>query len=286
MEVFIVEDEEIIQALYTDILEMRGHKVWGIASTGEEAIEKFGPSKDRPDLVIMDHRMPGMGGLDAARSIMEIEPDTRIILVSADDHAVWEALKMGIVGMRKPINIGDLLNAIEAVETDEVPPVKGPVKKKKEPSIQKRGIYLIDETDGATGIRLFMELLDNGANGIAFTRKHPDDMTRELGDDHTPIVWFTSTPVKGYTCISPVNIQKMLIMIRSAFSKDGRSAALVRGFEYVLTNLQFDRALNLIQVLNDRTMSSEGDVVLLSLDLSILEERQKRLLIRECEVID
>jgi CheY-like chemotaxis protein len=285
MEVFIVDDEEMIQALYRDILEMRGHSVWGVASNGEEAISKFLSSDDHPDLVIMDHRMPGVGGLDAARTIMETEPGTKIILVSADDHAVWEALKMGIVGMRKPFNIGDLLNAIEAVAPENETKEVSTIGKKKKPTIKNRGLYLVDEAECKNGVKLFRELLDHGANGIAFSRKHPQDMCDALGGDNVPVTWFTSTPVKGHTCISPINIQKMLIMIQSAFSKDGRSAALVCGFEYILTNLQFERALNLIQVLNDRVMSSKDDVMIFSIDLEILDPRQRKMLSKEFEIL-
>lgn len=283
MDVFIVEDEGMIQELYRDILNMRGHNVIDVASTGEEAIEKFNGFISKPDLIIMDHRMPGMGGLDAARMIMESDPETKIILVSADDNAVWEALKDGIVGMRKPFNIGDLMSAIEIVVSEN-----GSVEKKKnvnipKPTIKKSGLYLVEESEGNRGLGLFKELILNGFQGISFTRKHPDIMKGQEGMEDVPVIWFTSTPVKGYTNISPLNIQKMLIMIQSAFSKSERSAALVLGFEYILTNIQFDRALNLIQVLNDRVMASKEAVIIFSIDLEVLDERQRRLVLKEFE---
>jgi two-component system chemotaxis response regulator CheY len=264
---------------------MRGHEVVGTAATGEEALEKFNALEEKPDLIIMDHRMPGMGGLDAARLMMDMDPQTKIILVSADDNAVWEALKLGIVGMRKPINVGDLMSAIEVVVPEKTKKTSPSDSKNVDPNFGKRGLYIIQENDDARSLRAFEELIRNGYKGIVFTRRHPDTLTSlEIMKD-VPVVWFTSTPVKDHTCVSPMNIQKMLIMIQSAFSESERSVALVRGFEYVLTNLQFDRALNLIQVLNDRVMSSESDVILFSLDLDILDERQKRAMVKEFEMI-
>lgn len=286
MDVFIVEDEEMIQELYRDILEMRDYKVTGTAFTGEEAIEKFNAFKTKPDLIIMDHRMPGMGGLDAARMIMATHPGTRIILVSADDNAVWEALKLGIVGMRKPLNVGDLLTAIEVVV-----PINEPEKDASDPvglklSIYRSGLYLIKETNGDRGTKIFKELMLSGYDGIAFTRKHPKKLKAQVGLENIPTIWFTSTPVNDQTTISPMNIQKMLVMIQSAFSKKKRSAAFVWGFEYVITNLQFERALKLIQVLNDRVMSSDEAIIIFSMDLDILDDRQKRLISKEFEILE
>jgi CheY-like chemotaxis protein len=286
MDVFIVEDEEMIIELYRDILEMRGHTVSGTASTGEEAIEKFKGSETKPDLIMMDHRMPGMGGLDAARIIMGLDPDTRIILVSADDNAVWEALKLGIVGMRKPLNVADLLSAIDVVVPVDDPSIDESRSDGSRMSIHHSGLFLIDETHGVRGIEIFKELVSNGYDGIAFSRKHPDKLRSHKELKGVPTVWFTSTPMKDHTTISPINIQKMLITIRSAFSKKKRTVAFVWGFEYVITNIQFERALNLIQVLNDRVMSSEDAIIIFSMDLDVLDDRQKKLISREFEFFE
>ncbi|MGA1793271.1 MAG: DUF835 domain-containing protein [Thermoplasmatota archaeon] len=285
MDVFIVEDEPMIQELYMDALTIRGHKVIGSAETGEEAVRMISSMEKVPQLVIMDHRMPGMGGLSAAREILEMDPSARIVLVSADDSAVWESLKLGIVGLKKPFNIADLIRSIEVA----MPASSGsnkPLKRKVDgPSIKRGGLYLVEEIDGSRGVALFRELMEEGYHGIAFTRRHPDELKAELGMENIPVAWFTSTPDREQTCITPVNIQKMLIMVQSAFSKDSRAVVLVTGFEYILSNLQFDRALNLIQVLNDRVMSSNGPVVIFSLDTGILDERERKLISMELRTI-
>ncbi|WP_027872576.1 response regulator [Spongiibacter marinus] len=55
--------------------------VIGEAANGEEAIQRC--RELRPDIVLMDIRMPGMGGLEATRKLQQVAPDTRIIAVSA-----------------------------------------------------------------------------------------------------------------------------------------------------------------------------------------------------------
>jgi two-component system chemotaxis response regulator CheY len=285
MDVFIVEDERITQKLYQDILEMRGHEVAGIASTGEEAIEMFRSFEKKPDLIIMDHRMAGMGGLDAARMILGIDPQTKIVFVSADDNAVWEALKLGMVGMRKPLNMGELLSAIEVVVPSEAigNKVYGTGSK---PTIARKGLYLVKETGGDRGLEMFKHLVSNGYEGIIFTRKHPSKLRSQNCLKEIPMIWFTSTRVKDQTIISPLNIQKMLVMMQSAFEKNERTVVYVWGFEYVITNLQFERALNLIQVISDRVMSSNEAVVLFSMDIDVLEERHRRMISKEFEIIE
>jgi CheY-like chemotaxis protein len=284
MDVFIVEDEEMIQQLYKDVLSMRGYNVVDIAETGEEAVDRFKSFEKKPDLIIMDHRMPGMGGLDAARMIIEEDPSTKIILVSADDNAVWEALKIGIVGMKKPFNIGDLLSAIEA-STPRESHVKKEMEKPPPPPIEHSGLFLVEEVDADKGVDTFKALLANDYTGMAFSRKHPDILKKMVGEEDLSVVWFTSTPVKEYPCISPINIQKMLIMVQSAISNNEKSVILVWGFEYVLTNINFNRALNLLQVLNDRVMTAKDCILIFSMDLEILGERERKLVSREFEII-
>ncbi|MGA1872770.1 MAG: DUF835 domain-containing protein [Thermoplasmatota archaeon] len=280
MEVFVVEDEKMIRELYRDALSVRGHELVGTASTGDEAVATIRNMERTPELIIMDHRMPGMSGLNAAREILEIDPEVKIVLVSADDNAVWESMKLGIFGMKKPFNIGDLMRSLE-ISVSGGPPSGAVDLSRRDPILRDNGLYLIDESDGDRGIELFKELLEDGREGMAFTREHPSKLSVILGDHDVPVVWFSSSPAKDVTCISPLNIQKMLIMIQSVISRSERSVFYVGGFEYVLTNLQFERVLNLVQVLNDRVMSTGGSIVIFSLDLDVLDERQRRLLSKE-----
>ncbi len=111
--ILLVDDEPYIQALYGDILSRAGHDVVDTAYNGEEALLKYELLDPPPDLVLMDHRMPIKNGLDATREIRELDPDARVLFVSADQTVRDKVQAAGAVGfIEKPFNIVKLLETI------------------------------------------------------------------------------------------------------------------------------------------------------------------------------
>ena len=91
-------------------------QVVAIARDGTEAVALT--LKHRPDLVLMDVRMPGMDGVEATRRIREQAPETRIVILTTfdDDEYVHYALKYGAVGyLLKNIRPDDLVISMRAV---------------------------------------------------------------------------------------------------------------------------------------------------------------------------
>lgn len=78
--IMIVDDEESIRLLYKEELEEEGFSV-ELAKSGEEALEKLRAFK--PDLITLDIKMPGMGGIETLRRIREVDRELPIILCSA-----------------------------------------------------------------------------------------------------------------------------------------------------------------------------------------------------------
>ena len=116
--VLIVDDELFIVELYRDILQLRGYKVVGTAFDGEEALKKYGASSDKPDVVIMDHRMPVMNGVDATREIIKMNPAQKVIFVSADVLVEKEARDAGAAEfLPKPFRMDDLIEKMERLTT-------------------------------------------------------------------------------------------------------------------------------------------------------------------------
>ena len=114
--VLIVDDEMFIVELYRDILQLRGYKVVGTAFDGEEALRKYGSSSDKPDVVIMDHRMPIMNGVEATKQIIRMNPRQKVIFVSADVLIEKEAREAGAVEfLPKPFRMDDLIEKMEKV---------------------------------------------------------------------------------------------------------------------------------------------------------------------------
>ena len=116
--VLIVDDELFIVELYRDILQLRGYRVIGTAFDGEEALRKYNDSNEKPDVVIMDHRMPVMNGVEATREIMRQNPNQKIIFVSADVLVEKEAREAGASEfLPKPFRMDDLIDRMKRSST-------------------------------------------------------------------------------------------------------------------------------------------------------------------------
>ena len=86
--VFIVEDDLSLQRLYEMMLTTFGFKVVDKASNGKEAIEKFKSLSPKPDVILMDHRMPVKNGIDATIELMKFNNHTKVIFTSADNSII------------------------------------------------------------------------------------------------------------------------------------------------------------------------------------------------------
>jgi two-component system chemotaxis response regulator CheY len=114
--VLICDDAIFMRTMISDILSQAGYEVVGEAETGVQAVEKF---KDlKPDLVTMDIVMPDMGGIDAVREIVKIDPDARVLMCSAmgQQALVVEAIQAGAKDfVVKPFQPSRVLEAVQRV---------------------------------------------------------------------------------------------------------------------------------------------------------------------------
>ena len=97
--VLLTDDHEVVRAGYTRLLESTSDiNVIAEASSGEEACTNY--FECRPDVLIMDLNMPGMGGLEACRRIMARDPQANILVFSVHENEVMleRALDAGIKG--------------------------------------------------------------------------------------------------------------------------------------------------------------------------------------------
>ena len=98
--VLIVDDEDDMRALLRATLEQADHRlsVAAEAVNGEDAVAKW--REARPDVVVMDQRMPGSGGLEAARQILAEDPDQAVVVLTAfpDRHVQAVAERLGVRG--------------------------------------------------------------------------------------------------------------------------------------------------------------------------------------------
>ena len=82
----IVDDQPFFRSAARDVLGvLPGFSALAEASSGHEAVEAV--DELRPDLVLLDVRMPGMDGIEAARRIKADHPDTVVVLICIEDMA-------------------------------------------------------------------------------------------------------------------------------------------------------------------------------------------------------
>jgi DNA-binding response OmpR family regulator len=113
--VLIVDDESNIRMMLRLALEHVGHTV-GQAADGFEGLEKFGSGEDW-DLVLLDHRMPGMEGLEVLKKLREVRSNIHVIMITAFGtiDLATEALQAGATDfLRKPFTIEVLRESVVA----------------------------------------------------------------------------------------------------------------------------------------------------------------------------
>jgi len=113
MRVMIVDDHPITRSGLRSALSTSDEvEVVAEASTGEEAIDTI--AEVRPEVVFMDVRMPGMGGLEATKIIKEVAPDTKVILFTVEESrsAIADAIAAGVSGyLLKDVSADELVKA-------------------------------------------------------------------------------------------------------------------------------------------------------------------------------
>ena len=81
--VVIVDDNEDIVSVFSDILEIGGFNVVGIGYNGKDAVSLY--TKHKPDFIFLDVMMPIMNGIQALKEIKEKNPKANVIMVTADN---------------------------------------------------------------------------------------------------------------------------------------------------------------------------------------------------------
>lgn len=115
--VMLVDDHELVRAGIKKILdEVSGIRVVAEAENGEQAIRQVRNKK--PDVILMDVSMPGIGGLEATRKIRQVSPGAKVIAVTIHDDEPFPArlLEAGAAGyITKGCHVREIVSAIKSV---------------------------------------------------------------------------------------------------------------------------------------------------------------------------
>ncbi|WP_424356970.1 response regulator [Methanocella sp. MCL-LM] len=110
----IVEDEKELVKVYEKAFSRKGIQICFIAYDGIEAVKKYIECTPRPHAILMDYRLPIMNGIDASREILKLDPEARIIFLSADVAVRDEAISAGAYAfLKKPASLKDIVDTVK-----------------------------------------------------------------------------------------------------------------------------------------------------------------------------
>lgn len=121
LRIVLADDHVMVRRALKFWLEQEGIGVVGEASNGIQALSLF--RKLDPDVVVLDHMMPKLNGIEAARQILQESPHARIVILTmrTDERLAFEAVQAGVLGyVLKSQPIDDLARAIRTVARKEV----------------------------------------------------------------------------------------------------------------------------------------------------------------------
>ena len=93
-----------------------GYRDVSISTNGKEAVNSYKTSTEKPEIIIMDYRMPVMNGIDAMIKILHINIRIKIIFASADLAVKERAISLGAIAfLHKPFDMFELMKLIKNI---------------------------------------------------------------------------------------------------------------------------------------------------------------------------
>lgn len=121
LKILLVDDHEVVRlGLKSLLARYPEFEVVAEAATADEAVSLT--ERYKPDVVVMDIRLPGKSGIEATREIVEKGGDSKIIMLTsyADDELLFDAISAGASGyVLKQIDSGELITALQRIGSGE-----------------------------------------------------------------------------------------------------------------------------------------------------------------------
>lgn len=175
MKLMLVDDHPLFLEGLQYLLETHGINVSGVAHNGREALGKARILK--PDIILMDIKMPECSGIDALKLIKAEMPGIKIIMLttSEEDEDLFEAIKYGASGyLLKSTNAKALVDMLSDLEKGEVPLSPGLAARllkefrRSSTYVSKPPQHLVEDTKGGQLTDRQLEVLERVAKGITY----------------------------------------------------------------------------------------------------------------------
>jgi len=117
LRVLVIDDDKLVVTSLKTILEADAEiQVVGTGTSGQEAVELYQQTK--PEILLMDIRMEGMTGIEAAEIILAADPEAKILFLTtfSDDEYIASALRLGAKGYLLKQNYESIIPSLKAVQ--------------------------------------------------------------------------------------------------------------------------------------------------------------------------
>ena len=112
--ILIIDDDKDISLVYARFLKHTGFKILKTIISGPKGIQFFKNLKVKPDVIILDYRMPGMNGIETAKKLLDLDPSVKIIFASSTMDIIGDVIALGAIGFYYKGNpLEELVNLIE-----------------------------------------------------------------------------------------------------------------------------------------------------------------------------
>ena len=121
IKVLVVDDSRVSCAMLSNMMAKTNFEVCGMASNAADAVLKY--QTLRPMAVTMDMNLPDADGIECSRRIREIDPDARIVMISAmkDASLMERGREAGISSfLQKPVSPYELIDALSSIVSDDI----------------------------------------------------------------------------------------------------------------------------------------------------------------------
>jgi len=142
--------------------------------------------------------------------------------------------------------------------------------------------YLLTEEEPVKTLKLYERKTSEGYEGLLITRSNPKQLKKKNPDIEGGLYWLTTVKATDQPSVS--GLQELSIMISNFIDEHEKSAIVLDGLEYLVSNNDYSIVLRLVQQIRDKVSTSDA-ILLIPVNPNALDKKQLTLLKRECNHI-
>ncbi len=240
--------------------------------------------KSHFDMVIADHKMPGINGTDLLAEAREKSPDTARVLITGFSalEVAKEAINKAKVDnyIEKPWDNEELRDIVHGLLTN--------LDRGEEPSleylhVERGGVYLFEDENMDTAMNSAVEKLNDGMNGLFVSRIKPDRLKKKYDLEDKSIEQYWLTRIPGKRNLEPSHLELLADRITRYLEKND-GVVLLEGIESLTRENSFERVIGFFENLID-VISLEEGILLVVVDPRTLDDQKLALIERNVTVV-